>query len=66
MIGCNHSLTLTFTRAGTFPDIDVGDFVLGMQRNVMWRHSVTVIPNAPSKIIVGHSGGWPQGRSHER
>ena len=36
--GRNHSLTLSFTKAGTFPYIDVGDFVLGM------RGSVTVAP----------------------
>jgi len=36
--GRNHSLTLTFTKAGTFPYVDVGDFVLGM------RGSVTVAP----------------------
>ena len=33
--GRGHSLTLTFTRAGTFPYVDVGDFVLGMQGNVI-------------------------------
>jgi plastocyanin len=32
--GRGHSLTLTFTKAGTFPYVDVGDSVLGMQGNV--------------------------------
>jgi len=32
--GRNHSLTLTFTKAGTFPYLDVADSVLGMQGNV--------------------------------
>ena len=32
--GRNHSLTLTFTKAGTFPYLDVGDSVLGMQGTV--------------------------------
>lgn len=36
--GRNHSLTLTFTRTGTFRYVDVGDFVLGMQG------TVTVVP----------------------
>jgi plastocyanin len=36
--GRTHSLTLTFTKAGTFPYLDVGDAVLGM------RGSVTVAP----------------------
>lgn len=33
--GLNHSLTLTFTRTGTFPYVDVADFVLGMRGNVI-------------------------------
>jgi plastocyanin len=33
--GRNHSLTLTFTRAGTFPYVDVADSVLGMQGRVI-------------------------------
>jgi plastocyanin len=33
--GRNHSLTLKFTRIGTFPYVDVGDFVLGMQGSVI-------------------------------
>ena len=36
--GRGHTLTLTFTKAGTFPYVDVGDFLLGMQG------SVTVAP----------------------
>ena len=36
--GRNHSLTLTFTRAGAFPYVDVGNAVLGM------RGSVVVVP----------------------
>jgi plastocyanin len=32
--GRNHSLTLTFTKAGTFPYLDVQDSVLGMQGRV--------------------------------
>lgn len=36
--GRNHSLTLTFTKKGTFPYLDVGDAVLGM------RGRVTVAP----------------------
>ena len=33
--GRHHTLTLTFTKAGTFPYVDVGDSVLGMQGNVI-------------------------------
>lgn len=33
--GRNHSLTLTFTRTGTFPYVDVGDLVLGMRGSVI-------------------------------
>jgi plastocyanin len=33
--GLNHTLTLTFTKTGTFPYVDVGDFLLGMQGNVI-------------------------------
>ena len=33
--GRPHSLTLTFTRTGTFPYVDVGDFFLGMRGNVI-------------------------------
>jgi plastocyanin len=33
--GRNHSLTLTFTKTGTFPYVDVGDFILGMQGSVI-------------------------------
>jgi plastocyanin len=33
--GRPHSLALTFTKAGTFPYVDVGDFVLGMQGGVI-------------------------------
>jgi hypothetical protein len=29
--GRTHSLTLTFTKKGTFPYLDVGDVVLGMR-----------------------------------
>jgi len=29
--GHNHSLTLTFTKAGSFRYVDVGDVVLGMR-----------------------------------
>ena len=36
--GRDHSLTLTFTKAGAFPYLDVGDVVLGM------RGRVTVAP----------------------
>jgi hypothetical protein len=36
--GRSHSFTLTFTKAGTFPYVDVGDFALRMQG------SVTVAP----------------------
>jgi plastocyanin len=36
--GRTTSLTLTFTKAGTFPYVDVGDFFMGMQG------SVTVTP----------------------
>ena len=32
--GRDHTLTLTFTKAGTFPYLDVADSVLGMQGNV--------------------------------
>jgi plastocyanin len=32
--GRDHSLTLTFAKAGTFPYLDVGDSVLGMQGTV--------------------------------
>ena len=39
--GRPHSLTLTFTRTGTFPYVDVPDFVLGM------HGSVTVAPDSP-------------------
>jgi plastocyanin len=35
--GRNHSLTLTFTRVGTFPYVDVGGLVLGMQGSVIVR-----------------------------
>jgi plastocyanin len=33
--GRPHSLALTFTKAGTFPYVDVGDFILGMQGSVI-------------------------------
>ena len=33
--GLPHSLTLTFTKAGTFPYVDVGDFFMGMQGSVI-------------------------------
>jgi plastocyanin len=33
--GRGQSLTLTFTKAGTFPYVDVGDFVLGTQGTVI-------------------------------
>ena len=33
--GRNHSLTLIFTRPGTFPYADVGDLVLGMRGSVI-------------------------------
>jgi plastocyanin len=33
--GRPHSLTLTFTKAGTFPYVDVGDFFMGMQGSVI-------------------------------
>lgn len=33
--GRNQSLTLTFTQPGTFPYVDAGDSVLGMQGNVI-------------------------------
>jgi plastocyanin len=33
--GRPHTLALTFTKAGTFPYVDVGDFVLGMQGSVI-------------------------------
>ena len=33
--GRPHSLALTFTKAGTFPYVDVGDFVLGMRGSVI-------------------------------
>jgi hypothetical protein len=33
--GLNHSLTLTFTKAGTFGYVDVGDFILGMRGSVI-------------------------------
>jgi len=33
--GLPHSLTLTFTRAGTFPYVDVGDFFMEMQGSVI-------------------------------
>jgi plastocyanin len=36
--GRNHSLTLTFTRMGTFPYVDVGDLVMGMQGSVIVGH----------------------------
>jgi plastocyanin len=39
--GRNHSLTLTFTRSGTFPYVDVADVVLGM------HGSVIVAPGSP-------------------
>jgi plastocyanin len=32
--GRDHTLTLTFTKAGTFPYLDVADSVLGMQGNI--------------------------------
>jgi len=32
--GRGHTLTLTFTKTGTFPYVDVGDFVLGTQGTV--------------------------------
>lgn len=32
--GRGHTLTLTFTKTGTFPYVDVGDFLLGMQGSV--------------------------------
>jgi plastocyanin len=41
--GRNQSLTLTFTQAGTFPYVDVGDSVLGMQGNV-----IVAPPNSPA------------------
>ena len=33
--GRPHSLTLTFTKAGTFPYVDIGDFFMGMQGSVI-------------------------------
>ena len=33
--GRNHSVTLTFTRPGTFPYVDVGDFFTGMRGSVI-------------------------------
>ncbi len=30
-----HSLTLTFTKTGTFPYVDVGDFFMKMQGSVI-------------------------------
>jgi len=33
--GRNHSFAVTFTKAGTFPYVDVGDSVLGMQGTVI-------------------------------
>jgi hypothetical protein len=33
--GLSHTLALTFTKAGTFPYVDVGDFVLGMQASAI-------------------------------
>jgi len=33
--GRGHTLTLTFTKTGTFPYVDVGDFLLGMHGNVV-------------------------------
>ena len=33
--GLPHSLTLTFTKTGTFPYVDVGDFFMKMQGNVI-------------------------------
>jgi plastocyanin len=33
--GRPHSLTLTFTKTGTFPYVDVGDFFMGMQGSVI-------------------------------
>ena len=44
-------LTLTFTRTGTFPYVDVGDFVLGMRGNVI------VAPPDPPPATTGHRRG---------
>lgn len=33
--GRNHGLTLTFTKTGTFPYVDVGDLFMGMQGSVI-------------------------------
>lgn len=49
--GRGHSLTLTFTKTGTFPYVDVGDFLLGMQG------TVTVTPLDPRPATAGRHRG---------
>jgi plastocyanin len=49
--GRNQSLTLTFTKPGTFPYIDVEDSVLGMQGNV-----IVAPPDSPA----GPAGRLPE------
>jgi len=58
--GRNHSLTLTFTKTGTFHYVDVGDFLLGMQGNVRVVH-----PRSRPDATHLHAGP-PEGTSAVR